>query len=100
MQLEQTLTKLDVGVLPPDQARDLGQMGYMQWLGALPACADYLAEARRARAVARPLAPASPAVAVFCRLLSLSIQQPLRPLPMVKTAPKRRGGARARRLQL
>lgn len=97
MLLELTITQLDTGMTSPARARELGQMGYMQWLGALPAMADYRLEAARAHAMALPFAEASPAVAAFCDLLKTSLQKPLTPLPLKLPERARRGGARARR---
>ncbi|MEL7012814.1 MAG: hypothetical protein AAFO72_05995, partial [Pseudomonadota bacterium] len=73
MILELTISQLDSGALPPEQAAEKGQLGYMQWLGGLPSDADYHREARRAYALARPFEGSSPAVAVFCDLLLSSL---------------------------
>lgn len=97
MLLKRTIAQLDIGYVPAEQAREMGQMGYMQWLGALPGRASYVAEARRARAMALPFARTSPAVAVFCQLLEASAATPLAPLDLSLPARTRRGGARARR---
>ncbi|MCE0504987.1 hypothetical protein LR948_06465 [Roseivivax sp. GX 12232] len=96
--MAQTLRQLDVGPLPPDRAEEMAQLGYLQWLGALPGDAGYRQEALRARAVALPLAASSPAVARFCRLLSESLVTPLAPLALSVPKRVRRGGAKARRL--
>lgn len=100
MLLERTISQLDTGPLPRRRAQELGQLGYMQWLGALPGRADYLAEAARAHAFAAPFRCGSSAVAVFCDLLERSIQHPLSPLPLSLPPRQRRGGARARRASL
>lgn len=100
MLLERTILQLDVGPLPPDKAVELGQLGYLQWLGALPGHRSYRQEVIWAHASAAPFMDASPAVAVFCSLLNASIRRPLEPLPLALSAPRRRGGARARRARL
>ncbi|MEM7597023.1 MAG: hypothetical protein AAF382_04940 [Pseudomonadota bacterium] len=97
MLLRKTLSQLDVGHMPPKRAQAMGQLGYMQWLGALPAMSHYIDEAAHAYAVAKPFAATSPAVAVFCDLLLASLKTPLHPLPLKLPARKRRGGAQARR---
>jgi len=84
----------------PARARELGQLGYMQWLGGLPPRAPYPAMAARALSLSRPFEAASPAVAEFCRLLRLSVQAPLSPLDLALPRPRRRGGARMRRLSI
>ena len=100
MLLERTLTQLDIGRVTPQRARELGCLGYMQWLGGLPGNAPYLPEAIRAHAMAAPFCPTSPAVAVFCELLSASMTPSPELLPLALPDPLRRGGARARRLSL
>ena len=100
MPIERTLTGLQAHSPTPDRARELGQMGYMQWLGAMPANADYEAEAVRAYLVAMDFIETDPAVAGFCDLLRQSLRRPLRPLPLALPKPQRRGGARRRRLSI
>lgn len=97
MLLERTISQLDIGYLPPEQAEELGHMGYLQWLGALPGNVGYAREARRARQVARPFINTSPAVAVFCDLVAASAELPPRPVDLKLPKRTRRGGARARR---
>lgn len=97
MLLELTIFQLDTGPLPPDQAAEKGQLGFMQWLGALPGGANYRREAMRAFARAEPFQKTSPAVRVFCDLLLASVKMPPQPLPLALPAPSRRGGAQARR---
>ncbi|MEM8825281.1 MAG: hypothetical protein AAGF30_16865 [Pseudomonadota bacterium] len=100
MLLERTIFQLDIGHVPPDQAQEMGRFGYMQWLGALPGDANYLAEAMRAYAAAQPFIRSSPAVAVFCDLLVASAEMPPTPLPLPMADRYRRGGAQGRRLSL
>lgn len=97
MLLERTISQLDIGPMPPARAQELGQLGFMQWLGALRPMADYRAEAMRAYSAAQPFLRTSPAVAVFCDLLVASTRMPIEPLPLALPARHRRGGARARR---
>ncbi|WP_162497331.1 hypothetical protein [Roseovarius dicentrarchi] len=97
MQIERTLYQLRIGLSSPQRARELGQLGYMQWLGGLPGHADYGAEARRAYRMAVDFAETDPAIAVFCELLAASVRHPLTPLDLALPKPARRGGARARR---
>lgn len=98
MLLERTISQLDIGPVPPDRADEMGRMGFMQWLGALPGRADYLLEARRAHLTAAPFAQGSPAVQVFCDLLLASMRMPPQPLPLSLPERRRRGGRRARRM--
>ncbi|PWK60665.1 hypothetical protein [Roseicyclus mahoneyensis] len=103
MQTEKTLIQLLSHPAPrsaPARAVELGQLGYMQWLGALPPAVPYGREAARALALAQPFEVASPAVAEFCRLLRASLMTPLSPLDLALPRPKRRGGTRMRRLSL
>ena len=97
MLLEQTISQLDIGRIPPERARELGHLGYMQWLGGLPPMAEYRREAMRAYEMALPFARTSPAIAVFCDLLVASTTAPLAPLDLCLPDRHRRGGAQARR---
>ena len=97
MLLERTISQLDIGPVSPTRAHDLGQLGYIQWLGALRPMADYRMEALRAYAAAQPFIRTSPAIAVYCDLLVASTRMPIQPLPLKLPARHRRGGARARR---
>ncbi|WP_417210018.1 hypothetical protein [Antarctobacter sp.] len=100
MSIELILTQLQCRAETPERAHELGCMGYMQWLGGLPGCASYEAEAARAWRRAQPFARTDPAVAVFCALLDASLRQPLRALDLTLPRAQRRGGARRRRLLL
>ena len=100
MLLELTISQLDIGPLPPDRAQELGQLGYIQWVGSLPAMSDYAREAMRAYEMALPFRRSSPAIAVFCDLLVASTCLPPRPLSLAFPTPRRRGGADARRAAL
>ncbi len=100
MLLERTLSQLDIGSISPERATEMGRMGYLQWLGALPGRVNYAREAMRAHAMAEPFAKGSPAVAVFCALLRDSMQIPPRALPLALPERQRRGGAQARRMRL
>ncbi|MEO1292199.1 MAG: hypothetical protein AAFV62_05120 [Pseudomonadota bacterium] len=99
MLLEHTLRQLDIGHVPPEQAAEMGALGYLQWLAGLPGHTPYKSEAMRAYALAHPLARTSPAVSVFCGLLVSSTETPLKPICLVAAGPRRRGGAPARRRQ-
>ena len=97
MLLERTIAQLDVGWLPPEQAKTKGHLGYLQWLGALRGDMSYLSEAMRAYQLAQPFIRNSPAVAVFCQLLIASTTSPAVPLTLELPEPTRKGGAQARR---
>ncbi|UIJ33240.1 hypothetical protein LV780_20995 (plasmid) [Cereibacter azotoformans] len=97
--LELTIHQLHADV-PPERARELAMLGYMQWLGGLPAGASYVAEACRALAKAAPFVATAPGVQAFCTILALSIARPLAPLDLALPASRRRGGARMRRAAL
>lgn len=97
MILERTIFQLDTGPLPPDEARQMGQLGYMQRIAALPGDADYRQAARDAYDMAAPFMMHSPAVAEFGEFLLASLETPLAPLPLKMPPRQRRGGAHARR---
>ena len=97
MLLKRTISQLDIGPLPPARAAELGQLGYMQWLGSLRPMASYPHEAMRAYEAAAPFIRTSPAIAVFCDLLVASTRVPLEPLNLSLPGRQRRGGAKARR---
>jgi hypothetical protein len=98
--IDLTLHQLQSRTDSPERAKEYGQLGYMQWLGSLPADACYRTAAMRAYATAKPIMRTDPAVAVFCKLLIDSIGNPLAPLDLALPKPRRRGGARKRRLSL
>lgn len=100
MLLERTIFQLNIGSMPLKRARELGRLGYMQWLGGLPAMANYHTEAMRAYSMAAPLRDNSPALAVFCDLLVASTRLPPEPLPLSLPTGHRRGGASGRRARL
>ncbi|MEM6624720.1 MAG: hypothetical protein AAF674_21065 [Pseudomonadota bacterium] len=99
MLLARTISQLDVGPLTPEEADELGQLGYVQWLAGLPGNSNFEKEAMRAYSTALPFLRTSPAIAVFCDLLVASTATPPRPLPLVLRVRERRGGAEARRLR-
>jgi hypothetical protein len=95
-----TLHQLQSDAASPERAKELGQLAYMQWLGSLPANGCFRMAALRAHATAKPFIDSNPAVAVFCHLLTESLKNPLKPLDLALPKPRRRGGARARRMLL
>ncbi|MEM0990846.1 MAG: hypothetical protein AAGK00_18415 [Pseudomonadota bacterium] len=97
MLLQRTISQLDIGPLPPARAEEMGQLGYLQWLGALKGRSSYIQEAMRAHEQAAPFRQRSPAIAVFCDLLVASTRTPMEPLPLAMPDRRRRGGALARR---
>ncbi|MEO0959759.1 MAG: hypothetical protein AAFY66_15075 [Pseudomonadota bacterium] len=99
MLLGRTIAQLDTGPIPPEEAAELGQLGYIQWLSALPCGSNYTREAMHAYEAALPFRRASPAIAVFCGLLIASASEPPRPLSLDMPTRHRRGGAMARRLR-
>lgn len=98
MILQRTILQLDTGPMPETEARQMGQLGYMQWIAGLPGEVDYLSAARQAHVTAAPFIEHSPAVAAFCDLLETSLETPLQPLPLSMPPKQRRGGANARRM--
>lgn len=100
MSIERTLTQLQAEAATPERAQELGRMGYIQWLAGLPGGAGYEAAAVRAWLRAEPFADTDPAVAVFCGLIRDSLRHPLRPLDLSLPRPRRRGGARVRRMSI
>ena len=100
MLIQKTISQLQVRADTPERAKELGQLGYIQWLGALPGNANYEFEAVRAFLYARPFISSDPAVAAFCHLLRASLKHPLQPLDLALPKPRRRGGAHERRMSL
>jgi hypothetical protein len=100
MVIDLTLQQLQSKSVSPERAKEYGQLGYMQWLGSLPADGCYRTAAMRAYATAKPITRTDPAVAAFCALLLDSLENPLRPLDLALPKPKRRGGARERRASI
>ncbi|MCZ4291612.1 hypothetical protein [Hoeflea alexandrii] len=98
--IDLTLHQLQSRASSPERAKEYGQLGYMQWLGSLPADGCYRMAAVRAYATAKPIMRTDPAVAEFCRLLIVSLEKPLAPLDLALPKPRRRGGARERRMSL
>ena len=72
MLIARTLTQLQVNAGSPERAREIGQMGYMQWLAGLPGAACYLTEATHAYNAALPFRDTDAAVAVFCQQVARS----------------------------
>lgn len=97
MLTKKTLDQLQLNPASPERARELGQLGYMQWLGGLPGDADYENEAVMAYLTAMDFIETDATVAVFCDLLRLSLRHRLQPLDLALPKAVRRGGARARR---
>ena len=100
MTIDLTLHQLQCRTDSPERAKELGRLGYMQWLASLPADACYRSAALRAYCTARPIMDTDPAVAAFCELLLDSLKHPLAPLDLSLPRPVRRGGARERRLSI
>ena len=100
MFLERTISQIDIGPVAAERAEELGQLAFIQWIGWLPGDAAFADETRRALAKATPFRDVSPAVAVFCDLLSDALL--ISPLPVSLALPirQRRGGAQARRALL
>ncbi|MCC1491504.1 hypothetical protein [Cognatishimia sp. F0-27] len=97
MQFDKTLNQMLVGFCSPRRAEEIGQLAYMQWLGALPGAASYEEEAVLAYLSAVNYRMTDPPVAVFCRLIEASLRNPLKPLDLSLPTPRRRGGAAKRR---
>ncbi len=100
MLLERTIYQLDIGPVSPKRALELGQLGYLQWLGGVRGDEGYVHAAMAAYAKAQPYSRNSPAVAVFCDLLIASTRKPLVPLSLSLVPRQRRGGAQSRRAEL
>lgn len=100
MLIERTISQLQVRADTPERAKELGQLGYIQWLGALPGSESYQAQAMLALAYGQPFIASDPAVAVFCEIIRRSLESPLNPLDLALPKPKRRGGAQVRRMSL
>lgn len=100
MIIQRTLNGLQLDTPTPERAQELAHLGYMQWLGALPASADYEAEAVKAYLLAMDFIDTDPGIAAFCALIRQSLRRPLYPLGLALPKPRRRGGARQRRKAL
>ena len=98
MFLEYTISQLDIGPMPPDRADEMGHLGFLQWLGALPGDRSFAQEAERALMLSLPAAGYSPALAVFCDLVARAVAASPAPLTLRLPQATRRGGARARRV--
>lgn len=98
MLLDRTLFQLDIGWVAPERAEELGYLGYLQWLGALPSGGCYRAEVEVALAAAEPFAEASPAICVFMRLLEASLDSG--PCDIASKWPRQMRRGRARRLSV
>ena len=99
MFLERTISQLDIGRVSQDKAHELGHLGFMQWLGGLSAQESYIEAAQLALNTSRIFAGRSPAIAVYCDLLTASMRMPPQPLTLTLSPRGRRGGARARRVR-
>ncbi|TCM86571.1 hypothetical protein [Rhodovulum steppense] len=97
MMLELVLLQMQARGRDPARADEIGQLGFMQWLGGLPGGCDYAAAARAALLRLDAGVPDSPTLASFRGLLAASLAMPPRPLGLSLPVPRRRGGARARR---
>ncbi len=100
MRLDETLTGLMVSPPTEERARELAQLGFIHWLGSLPGDAAYEACAVQAFLKAMDFRDTDPAVDAFCDLLRDSLKPGIRSLDLKVPEPKRRGGARTRRLTL
>ena len=98
MTLDRILHRLQLQHTEPCRVTEFGHLGFMEWLGSLPADSDYNQQAMMAYEKALPFRREAPAVAVFCDLLVASTRMPPRPLDICLPSPHRRGGARGRRM--
>lgn len=98
MVLDRILERLQLQQSEHCRIIEFGQLGFMEWLGSLPADSDYNQQAMTAYQQAQPLRQKAPAIAVFCDLLIQSTRMPLQPLDICLPSPNRRGGARGRRM--
>ncbi|TCO74116.1 hypothetical protein [Rhodovulum euryhalinum] len=100
MMLEMVLMQMQASTASSARAREIGQLAFMQWLGGLPGGCDFIAAARSALARVDAAGEATPALDTFRMLLAASVQMPPQPLDLRLPEPRRRGGARARRMPL
>lgn len=98
MVLNRILHRLQLHHAEHGRASEFGQLGFMEWLGSLPADSDYNLQAMTAYEKALPFRRTAPAIRVFCDLLIASTQMPPQPLDLCLPRPHRRGGARGRRM--
>lgn len=100
MILERTLHMLQARTETMAQADEIGQMGFIQWLGWLDGRRSFDAQAAEALSAAAPFRGSDPAVAVFCDLIDEARLMPPRPLALAMPKSKRRGGAKKRRQRI
>lgn len=100
MFLARTISMLQMQAGSPERAEEMASLGYLQWLLGLRPDSGYPAEARRALDAAAPFAGTDPAVAAFCDLIEQSLARSPLPLDLTVPKPRRRGGAKSRRLRL
>ncbi len=98
MSLNRILYRLQLHHTEPGRASEFGRLGFMEWLGSLPADSDYNQQAMLAYQKVLPFRLKAPAIGVFCDLLIASTRMPPQPLDLSLPSPHRRGGARARRM--
>lgn len=97
MLLNHTINQLRTHGAAPERAQELGNLAYLQWLGALRGNTSYPSQAMRAYTRAVPFAKDCPAIRVFCDLLVESTRTPVRPLQLILPSKQRKGGANGRR---
>ena len=94
MLLERTICQLDTGPMPAEEARQLAELGYMQWLAGLGARENY-AEAAAERACQSPaLCRAIPRGGEFLRPLAPFTLRPARAVAPVDAASQAAGRRR------
>lgn len=97
MDFNDILDRLRLKNAGPYGPRELAQLGYMEWLAALPCNSGFNEQAMLAYRRALPLRRAEPAIAIFCELLIDATRAPIAPLDLSLPNAHRRGGAKARR---
>ncbi|MEM0937157.1 MAG: hypothetical protein AAGJ91_14800 [Pseudomonadota bacterium] len=97
MHLKHLIEKLRHAPNDPDRARELAQLAFMEWLGALPGDASFPVAAMTTFDGMRRAAEQSEATAEFRALLAEAVR--VSPMPLaLPLRPSRRGGRRARRV--
>ncbi|SIO28600.1 hypothetical protein SAMN05444722_1217 [Rhodovulum sp. ES.010] len=98
MMLELVLLQLQMPAPGGERARERARLAFLQWLASLPGHCDFPAAVRAAAARTAALGESGPSVAAFRALLAEAEARPSVALDLSLPRPRRRGGARARRM--
>ena len=98
MVIDLVLQRLNVKDVSETRAMELAHLGFMEWMDALPAGADFRRAAIAAHECAAEYPPDHAAISAFRDLLMEAVRVMPRPLALRLPAAERRGGHNVRRL--